>query len=79
MSLNELHEENAKLLKELKAEHIYYENAKTENEKMRKVIKRMHDLIKSSCNVCDGCCCSSWDEENECCVFDSYMCEFKIW
>ena len=77
--------ENDKLLEELEAEHVlaetfghYHEDAKAENDKLRKVAKQMHDVIKDSCNVCDECYCSSWDEENECCVFDSYMRELRI-
>lgn len=49
-----------------------------ENAKLQKVCKRMHDHIKDSCDVCDEYYCSSWDEDNECCVFDSYMRELGI-
>ena len=51
---------------------------RAENAKLRKVCKRMHDLIKDSCDVCDEYYCSSWDEDNECCVFDSYMHELGV-
>lgn len=54
------------------------ERLKVENAKLRKVCKRMHDLIKDSCGVCDEYYCSSWDEDNECCVFDSYMRELGV-
>lgn len=49
-----------------------------QNAKLQKVCKRMHDLIKDSCDVCDEYYCSSWDEDNECCVFDSYMRELGV-
>lgn len=51
---------------------------KAENAKLQKVCKEMHDHIKDSCDVCDEYYCSSWDEDNECCVFDSYMRELGI-
>lgn len=51
---------------------------RAENAKLRKVCKRMHDLIKDSCDVYDEYYCSSWDEDNECCVFDSYMRELGV-
>lgn len=41
-----------------------------ENAKLRKLVKRMHRHIKQTCDVCDEYYCSSFDEENECCVFD---------
>lgn len=49
-----------------------------ENAKMQKVCKRMRDHIKDSCDVCDEYYCSSWDEDNECCVFDTYMRELGV-
>ena len=54
------------------------DKALTENAKLQKVCKRMHDHIKDSCDVCDEYYCSSWDEDNERCVFDSYMHELGI-
>lgn len=43
---------------------------KTENAKLRKLVKRMHRHIKQTCDVCDEYYCSNFDEDNECCVFD---------
>lgn len=54
------------------------QEALEQNAKLQKVCKRMHDHIKDSCDVCDEYYCSSWDEDNECCVFDSYMRELGI-
>lgn len=45
---------------------------------MEEVCKEMHEHIKQNCDVCDEYYCSSWDEDNECCVFDSYMRELGI-
>ena len=49
-----------------------------ENDELREVCKKMHRQIKCNCDVCDEYYCSSWDEDNECCVFDSYMREMGI-
>ena len=49
-----------------------------ENERLQKVCKEMHDHIKESCDICDECYCSSWDEDNECCIFDTYMRELGV-
>ena len=49
-----------------------------ENTKLRKYAKLMHGHIKDCCDVCDEYYCSSWDEDNECCVFDSYMRELGV-
>lgn len=40
---------------------------------MRRVCVRMHEHIKQTCDVCDEYYCSSWDEDNECCVFDTML------
>lgn len=42
-------------------------------DRMRSVCVRMHEHIKESCDVCDEDYCSSWDEDNECCVFDTML------
>lgn len=47
-------------------------------ERMRRVCQEMHDHIKANCDVCDEYFCGSWDEDNECCVYDSYMRELGI-
>jgi len=49
-----------------------------ENEKLRKLVKRMHRHIKQTCDVCDEYYCSNFDEENECCVFDVLARELGI-
>lgn len=49
-----------------------------ENEKLRKLVKRMHRHIKQMCDVCDEYYCSNFDEENECCVFDVLARELGI-
>ena len=49
-----------------------------ENEKLRKLVKRMHRHIKQTCDVCDEYYCSNFDEENECCVFDVLARELRI-
>lgn len=43
------------------------------NAKLRKLVRRMHDHIKESCDICDEDYCSSWDEDNECCVYDTML------
>lgn len=49
-----------------------------ENKKLREYAKQMCEHITESCGVCDEYYCSSWDEDNECCVFVSYMRELGI-
>ena len=56
----------------------WYALLQSENAKLQKVCKRMRDHIKDSCDVCDEYYCSSWDEDNECCVFDTYMREIGV-
>lgn len=51
---------------------------RAENERLQKVCKEMHDHIKECCDVCDEYYCSSWDEDNECCIFDTYMRELGV-
>ena len=77
--------ENAKLQETLRTRCQQVEagvealiKAQAENKKLQKVCKEMHDHIKDSCDVCDEYYCSSWDEDNECCVFDSYMRELGV-
>lgn len=53
-------------------------NLADENAKLQRVCKEMHDHIKESCDICDEDYCSSWDEDNECCIFDTYMRELGI-
>lgn len=47
-------------------------------DRMRRVCVRMHEHIKECCDVCDEDYCSSWDENNECCVFDTMLRELGI-
>ena len=46
--------------------------------KLREVCKKMHEQVKHNCDFCDEYYCSSWDEDNECCVYDTYMRELGI-
>lgn len=48
-----------------------FERLETENAKLRELASRMRDHIKSSCVECDELYCSSWDEDNGCCVYDT--------
>ena len=41
--------------------------------KLREYAKLMHDHIKDCCDYCDEWYCSNWDEDNECCRFDTMM------
>lgn len=54
------------------SEYVFYV-PESNVAKLRKLIRRMRDHIKDSCDICDEYYCSSWDEDNECCVFDTYM------
>ena len=49
-----------------------------ENAKLCKVAKTMYDHIKETCDICDEVYCGNWDEDNECCVFDTYLRELGI-
>ena len=64
----------------IEAECLCDENdqLKADNAKLRKLVKQMHDHIKESCDVCDEYYCSSWDEDNECCVYDTLAREVGI-
>ena len=44
---------------------------RAENAKLRKFANTMRVTIKDACGVCDEVYCSSYDEEQECCMFDS--------
>lgn len=44
-----------------------------QNTKLREYAKLMHDHIKECCDCCDEWYCSNWDEDNECCRFDTMM------
>jgi len=44
-----------------------------ENAKLRELVKRMHGHIRQTCGECDGWYCSSFDEDNECCVYDTLV------
>lgn len=75
--IKRLYDENAKLREERREYQATIDSLvnecddhKTENDKLRKLVKRMHRHIKQTCDVCDEYYCSSWDEDNECCVFD---------
>ena len=50
----------------------------TENAKLRELAKRMHRQIKQTCDGCDGYYCSNFDEDNECCVYDTLLRELGV-
>lgn len=49
-----------------------------ENAKLRELAKRMHCQIKQTCDGCDGYYCSNFDEDNECCVYDTLLRELGM-
>lgn len=49
-----------------------------ENAKLRELAKRMHYQIKQTCDECDGYYCSNFDEDNECCVYDTLLRELGV-
>lgn len=54
------------------------QEALAENAKLRELAKRMHYQIKQACGVCDGYYCSKFDEDNECCVYDTLLRELGV-
>lgn len=44
-----------------------------ENHYLRECMREMHDHIKECCDDCDEWYCSEWDDDNECCRFDTMM------
>lgn len=53
-------------------------NLERENTKLREAVRRMHVHIKENCDTCDGWYCSNFDEDNECCVFDTMARELGV-
>ena len=51
---------------------------RAENAKLRELVKRMHRHIRQTCGECDGWYCSNFDEDNECCVYDTLVRELGI-
>lgn len=51
---------------------------RADNAKLRKLVRQMRDHIKESCDTCDEDYCSSWDEDNECCVYDTLAREVGV-
>lgn len=54
------------------------EQLRVENAKLRELAKRMHCQIKQTCDGCDGYYCSNFDEDNECCVYDTLLRELGV-
>lgn len=46
--------------------------------KLEELCEVMHGQIKEVCSVCDGDYCLNWDDDGECCVFDTYMRELGL-
>lgn len=55
-----------------------YEKLESENAKLRELVKRMHRHIRQTCGECDGWYCSNFDEDNECCVYDTLARELGV-
>ena len=51
----------------------YVGQLESESAKLRELVKRMHGHIKDNCDICDGWYCSNFDEDNECCVYDTLV------
>ena len=45
---------------------------------LRKAVSEMVTHIKTTCSICDEDFCSSWDEENERCMFESWAREYGV-
>lgn len=62
----------------LQVASVDYGQLAAENAKLREVVKRMHGHIKENCDTCDGWYCSNFDEDNECCVYDTLARELGV-
>ena len=62
----------------LQVASVDYRHLADENRKLRELVKRMHGHIKENCDTCDGWYCSSFDEDNECCVYDTLAREVGV-
>lgn len=51
---------------------------KADNAKLRDAVMDMYFQIKETCDICDGDFCSNYDEENDCCRFDTIVDELGI-
>ena len=54
------------------------QEALDENAKLLELVKRMHRHIRQTCGECDGWYCSNFDEDNECCVYDTLARELGV-
>ena len=54
------------------------EQLKDENAKLRAAIKKMHNHIKETCDICDYDYCTEYDEKNKCCTYDLLLKELGI-
>lgn len=62
----------------LQVASVDYRHLADENARLREVVKRMHGHIKENCDTCDGWYCSNFDEDNECCVYDTLVRELGV-
>ena len=62
----------------LQVASVDYRHLADENRKLRELVKRMHGHIKENCDTCDDWYCSSFDEDNECCVYDTLAREVGV-
>lgn len=57
---------------------ITYDELLAENAKLRDAVMDMYAQIKQTCDICDGDFCFNYDEENDCCRFDTMVDELGI-
>lgn len=62
----------------LQVASVDYRHLSDENAKLLEAVKRMYEHIRQTCGECDGWYCSNFDEDNECCVFDTLVRELVV-
>lgn len=70
--------ENAKLRQQLEDVTVSMGRVEERCTKLRELVKRMHRHIRQTCGECDGWYCSNFDEDNECCVYDTLAREVGV-